>query len=146
MRNKVLCLLVGFIFLLNTSISFSYPCVEDMGDFIINNTPEYNSVIDNTDLSLIEEKYDVDVEAGVIFVTDDDRFFAFPCIDEFTIVIYKESTGELKIISPVNITEIIPDDAQSACAAYLFCILFTWFIAYGIFFIPCLILYASYCM
>lgn len=54
------------------------------------------------------------------------------------IVVTNTVTGEEQII-------IVPEGSSQYCAALSFCIFFTFFIAYGIFFLPCYVAWAANC-
>ena len=41
--------------------------------------------------------------------------------------------------------EIEPAQGSLACIALLWCIWTTWYVAFGIYYLPCLILFAAYC-
>lgn len=137
MYRKIAFLVMAFVFL-NATVSYSYGCIEDMQGLISNTDPNYAKLIDYLEPT-VDEKFNIN--EGLIFVTDDDIYFAFPSYEDLSVLIMNESTGESKVISADDLVI----EPNQLCDFLVFCVLFTFFIWFGSSFLPCLITHLLFC-
>ena len=140
MFKKIACLVMVFIFL-NATLSYSYEGVESiegMKGFITYADANYSMLIDSFNPP-VEDQFNKD--KGVIFITDDEVYFAFPGKEEVSALLLKGSTGESRILSFENPR---PLDSFDWCRVLE--ILFLLGVITGYIFVDVLFLYIIFCM
>jgi hypothetical protein len=75
--------------------------------------------------------------------------------EELNLAIERAQRGELtpeeveslntQIINSILENKVEPTQGSLTCVALLWCVWSTFFISYGIYFLPCLVLFAAYC-
>ena len=162
--TKILSVVVCFIFMYN-SVAFSCNCPTDLYNFdvrelenfaknykVINRlNPDYDSIINDSEVLNVINEGEIDSASGIILIYEGKRYFLFPSIDTpDKVYSYDESSQELKVQNVPLSSNILKaatiTPLDDTCTYLIVCMLVTFFVAFGTFFFPCLIVYLLNCL